>query len=452
MAQPRSRLLPHNDPQVHHRPGKKTGKQMTDVDSPMIRFIHAADPHLDSPLQGLGTHDGAPVAVLRGATRRAFENLVRLAIEEAVHFVVIAGDLYDGDWKDYNTGLFFRSQMVRLKASGIPVYLIAGNHDAASVISKKLGLPDNVHVFSTRTAESFEVPGLPVVIHGRGFPNRAVPENLALEYPASIPGKFNIGLLHTSLTGLFGHDTYAPCSEQDLRSKGYAYWALGHIHQPVVISEDPWIVFAGNCQGRHARETGPRGCRLVTVNDSGGVDSVEWRTLDVVRWQDVRVNLDGLEKETAAVQRIREALADSVEMAEGRLVAARITLTGASPLHGSLHRERQRWRAEILGIAQDFGEDVVWIEQVKVATAPVYDLRELAERDALTKIVLETLEKATHDVSDMPDDIVEMLNLLPPEVRADVESDWQADQRASLMSDVRAIILESLQTTGGTTT
>ena len=214
----------------------------------MIRFIHAADPHLDSPLRGLEAHEGAPVAVLRGATRRAFENLVNLAIDEGEDFLVIAGDLYDGDWKDYSTGLFFRGQMARLKQKGIPVYLIAGNHDAASVISKKLSLPDNVHVFSTRTVESKQVDVLPVVIHGRGFPHRAVPENLAEEYTAAVAGKFNLGLLHTSLTGRPGHDTYAPCSENDLRDKGYDYWALGHIHQPEVISEDPWIVFAGNCQ------------------------------------------------------------------------------------------------------------------------------------------------------------------------------------------------------------
>ena len=184
----------------------------------MFRFIHAADPHLDSPLQGLEAHDSAPIDVLRGATRRAFENLIQLAIDEPVDFVVIAGDLYDGDWRDYSTGLFFRNQMARLKASGIPVYLIAGNHDAASVISKKLSLPDNVHVFSTRTPESFSIPELPVVIHGRGFPNRAVPENIAVEYPAAVPGTFNVGLLHTSLTGRPGHDTYAPCSEQDLEA------------------------------------------------------------------------------------------------------------------------------------------------------------------------------------------------------------------------------------------
>ena len=415
----------------------------------MFRFIHAADPHLDSPLRGLEAHEGAPVALLRGATRKAFENLVNLAIDEAVDFVVIAGDLYDGDWKDYSTGLFFRGQMVRLEAKKIPVYLIAGNHDAASVISKKLTLPENVHVFSTRTAETMEVPGLAAVIHGRGFPHRAVPENLAVDYPAAVPGKFNLGLLHTSLTGRPDHDTYAPCSEQDLRNKGYAYWALGHIHQPEVISEDPWIVFAGNCQGRHARETGPRGCRLVTVKDSLEVASAEWRDLDVVRWQAVEVPLAGVENEAGAIKGIREALAGAVAAAEGRLLATRIHLTGATALHGSLHRDAQHWRAQVQALAQDFGEESVWVERLRVGTRPVYDLAELAARDALTKTVLETLETATHHLPALPDHITEMLDVLPPELRAEVAAEWDPEQRPALMVEVRAIILEALQTKGG---
>ena len=415
----------------------------------MFRFIHAADPHLDSPLRGLEAHEGAPVALLRGATRKAFENLVNLAIDEAVDFVVIAGDLYDGDWKDYSTGLFFRGQMVRLEAKRIPVYLIAGNHDASSVVSKKLTLPENVHVFSTRTAETMEVPGMAAVIHGRGFPHRAVPENLAVDYPAAVPGKFNLGLLHTSLTGRPDHDTYAPCSEQDLRNKGYAYWALGHIHQPEVISEDPWIVFAGNCQGRHARETGPRGCRLVTVKDSLEVASAEWRDLDVVRWQAVEVPLAGVENEAGAIKGIREALAGAVAAAEGRLLATRIHLTGATALHGSLHRDAQHWRAQVQALAQDFGEESVWVERLRVGTRPVYDLAELAARDALTKTVLETLETATHHLPALPDHITEMLDVLPPELRAEVAAEWDPDQRPALMEEVRAIILEALQTKGG---
>jgi hypothetical protein len=110
-----------------------------------------------------------------------------------------------------------------------------------------------------------------------------------------------------------------------------------------------------------------------------------------------------------------------------------------------------RFRAETEAIAQDFGEDAIWIEQIKVATSPVYDLGELAERDALTKTVLESLEQATQQLETLPDDITEMLDVLPPELRAEVETDWSAAQRPALMGDVRAIILEALRTKGDTT-
>ena len=415
----------------------------------MIRFIHAADPHLDSPLQGLEAHEGAPVEVLRGATRRAFENLVNLAIEESVDFVVIAGDLYDGDWKDYSTGLFFRAQMVRLQSKGTPVYLIAGNHDAASVITKKLSLPENVHVFSTRTTESLEVAGHPVTIHGRGFPNRAVPENLAIEYPMAVPGRFNLGLLHTSLTGRPGHDTYAPCSVAELREKGYGYWALGHIHQPEVINKDPWIVFAGNCQGRHIKETGQRGCRLVTVSDSLQVEGVEWRSLDVVRWEELNVDLSGVETETDATRLVGDAMGKAVTAAEGRLVAARIVLSGTTQLHGSLHRNDEHWNAQFQASAQDLGAEAIWIERITVSTSPVYDIAQLAERDALTKIVVSNLNETDHQPILLPPEIQEMLSILPLEVRSEVEEELNGQQRATVLSDVRAIILDALATNGG---
>jgi exonuclease SbcD len=120
----------------------------------MFTFIHTADIHLDSPLRGLEVHDDAPVAEIRGATRRAFDALIDLAIDEAAAFIVIAGDLYDGDWKDYNTGLYFAGRMGRLARAGIRVFLVAGNHDAASQITKAIPWPDNVHVFSSRKPES----------------------------------------------------------------------------------------------------------------------------------------------------------------------------------------------------------------------------------------------------------------------------------------------------------
>ena len=287
------------------------------------------------------------------------------------------------------------------------------------------------------------------MIHGRGFPHRAVPENLVPDYPPAVPGKFNLGLLHTSLTGREGHDTYAPCAVADLQNKGYGYWALGHIHQPEVISQDPWIVFAGNCQGRHIKETGPRGCRLVTVNDSLEVEAAEWRSLDVVRWQELKVDLAGSDHESEALARVSAAMEQAVAEAEGRLVAARIILSGSTLLHGSLHREGHRWRAEMLARAQDQGEEAVWLEQVKIRTTPVYNVALLAQRDALTRIVVEGLDRAPEDRQPLPEDIRDMLEVLPAEIRAELEAEWSGEQRAEVLKDVRAIILEALGTKGG---
>ncbi len=135
----------------------------------MVKFIHTADIHLDSPLKGLEAREDAPIDEIRGATRRAFDNLVDLAIEEEVDFILIAGDLYDGDWKDYNTGLFFVSRMGRLAKAGIRVLIVSGNHDAASQITKAMPLPDNVTLFSSKKPQSLKIDDLKVVVHGQNY-------------------------------------------------------------------------------------------------------------------------------------------------------------------------------------------------------------------------------------------------------------------------------------------
>src|SRR6266700_4093207 len=107
-----------------------------------MKLLHCADLHLDSPLRGLDRYEGAPVDEMLGATRRAFENLVSLALREKVNVVIIAGDLYDRDWPDFNTGLFFLKGVTQLGAAGIRVFAVRGNHDAASKITRSLRLPD----------------------------------------------------------------------------------------------------------------------------------------------------------------------------------------------------------------------------------------------------------------------------------------------------------------------
>ena len=116
-------------------------------------FLHAADIHLDSPMRGLEADPDAPAKLIREASRAAFRNLIDLAIEERVAFVLIAGDLYDGDWQDWRTGLFFIEQVARLVDAGIRMCMVAGNHDAASVITRNLRLPQHVTLFRHEKSE-----------------------------------------------------------------------------------------------------------------------------------------------------------------------------------------------------------------------------------------------------------------------------------------------------------
>jgi DNA repair exonuclease SbcCD nuclease subunit len=330
-----------------------------------MKFLHAADIHLDSPLRGLERYPGAPVDQLRGATRRAFVNLIDLALAERVDFVLIVGDLYDGDWKDFNTGLFFCSQISRLSEAGIQAWLIGGNHDAASQITRSLRLPERVHALSARHAETVRIEALGVAIHGQGFIKRAVTENLAEKFPQALPDYFNIGLLHTSANGRPGHEAYAPCNLQDLTSKGYDYWALGHVHAREILCESPWVVFPGNIQGRHIRETGAKGCTLVTV-ENGQISGVEAHALDVLRWAACDVDVSTATDADGVLDCVQAALLREKDGAESRPLAVRIEIVGPCTAHADLHSHADQWIAEVRSLASRIGD--VWVEKIVLRT------------------------------------------------------------------------------------
>ena len=161
--------------------------------------------------------------------------------------------------------------------------MLYGNHDAANQITRSLVLPDNVRVFSSRKPETFTLAEFAVALHGQSYPQREVVENLVPTYPRPVPDMFNIGVLHTGLGGMGGgHADYAPCTRHDLDNEGHDYWDLGHVHQRCVLRERPHIVFAGNLQGRHIREAGPKSAYLVTV-EAGELVDLSPVHADVVR-------------------------------------------------------------------------------------------------------------------------------------------------------------------------
>ena len=353
-----------------------------------MKFIHAADLHIDSPLRGLDSYEGAPVARLRGASRHALVALVDLALHESVAFVLLAGDIYDGNWADFRTGLFFRDQMLRLSRAGIRVFVVKGNHDAESQITKQLPDVDGVHVFSAAKSETVELEAHGVAVHGRSFPHRAVPEDLVPLYPAPLPGRFNIGVLHTSLTGRAGHDPYAPTSVDVLCDKGYDYFALGHVHAREVVRESaPRIVFPGNLQGRHVGETGPKGCELVTVQGGVIVDAV-FVGLEVVRWHQLAVDATGLASVDALCRRVVQQAQDVFRAASDKLHAVRVRVVGETGLHRVEADQPGTIAAAIQAATQDLEGIDVWIEQVELAMRSPMDRTAAAERtDALGEVV-----------------------------------------------------------------
>ena len=416
-----------------------------------MRFLHAADIHLDSPLRGLERYEGAPVEEIRGATRKALRNLVKLAIDEEVRFVLIAGDLYDGDWKDYNTGLFFNAQMSRLREAEIEVFVVAGNHDAASQITKRLRSPENVRFLSTRKPETVELKGLGVALHGRGYPRAAMTEDLAARYPGAVPDLLNIGLLHTCLNGREGHLPYAPCSLGALQNKGYQYWALGHVHGQELLHEDPWIVFPGNIQGRHVRESGPKGCTLVSVDD-GVVQSVEHRDLDVLRWAVVEVDVSDARSGEHVVDACRAALQRKLEDAQSdsqsRPLAARLIIRGRSHAQGELAAHPEHWTSELRVAATDLGD--VWIEKVLLRARGRRDLEAMAARDDAFGALLRALEGLETDeaaLGSLSDELGDIRGKMPSELTGGPELPGAKDTEMLMaaLRESRELLLARLE-------
>jgi DNA repair exonuclease SbcCD nuclease subunit len=360
-----------------------------------MKFVHAADLHLDSPLRGLEAYEGAPVDRIREATRRAFRELIDLCLEEEAAFLLLAGDLFDGEWKDFNTGLFFVKELSRLSDADVRVLFVRGNHDAASEVTRRLELPAHVHAFSEDEAETIVLDRHGVAVHGLSFQRRAMPHSLVPRYPAPLPGMFNIGLLHTSADGRDGHGTYAPCRVQEMAQKGYQYWALGHVHAHEILERDPWIVFPGNLQARHIKETGPKGCVVVSVVDAE-VTAVRHQPLDLVRFVQLAVELAEDDDFVAACDRVRAALAAEVARADGRMVAVRLTVTGASAAHAELVARPDQATNELKALTFEHPDDL-WLESIRFHTRPPVSYDELRASEGFLGALLRASDTARSD-------------------------------------------------------
>ena len=262
-------------------------------------------------------------------------------------------------------------------------------------------------------------------------------------------------MLHTSLNGRPGHDPYAPTDLATLAAKGYDYWALGHVHAREVVSKAPRVVFPGNLQGRHANETGAKGCELVTV-EAGRIEA-EFVALDVARWNQVAVPLNGLDHLDALGDAIRAALQPVLVGATDRLHAVRVTLTGSTALHRLEANQPGTLAAAVQAAAQDVSDAEVWIEQVRLELTTPMDRTQAAQRQDAVGELIRLVDSVGGDDAELGSwakvELGDLLNALPAEVTTEVTSgaapgdvlrlDNLADLR-TLITDAEATVLARL--------
>jgi DNA repair exonuclease SbcCD nuclease subunit len=414
-----------------------------------MKFIHCADVHLDTPLQGLAHYPGAPVDEIRNATRRAFEKVLNAAISEKVDFIIIAGDLYDTGLKSFESALFFNKEMARLKDAGIDVYLIHGNHDAASKLIKQLRPPRNVKVFRSTEPQTILNQELRIAIHGQSFATPEVTEDLAEKYPPPVPNYFNIGILHTNLGGVSEHANYAPCSLQSLKNKGYQYWALGHVHNGQILCTDPYIVYPGNIQGRNGKEQGEKSCEMVTVSETGTISMKKILT-SVVPWVEAEIDVSGCQTADDVYEKVRIRFGQLLSESKDRVTAVRLRIVGATDAHSELNRDAEQIRNEAISIASECGDGLFWVERVQLATQPRWDREALLKRDDPIGEVVRILAALREDAASVGNwsSIVELQNKLPAEFADGAEPiKFDLDMLSRALEEAEGLLLARLLAT-----
>lgn len=375
------------------------------------KFLHASDIHLGFPLGALA--DSAQLNAdarteLIALMQKSFENLISLAVEEQVLFVVLAGDIYDNlDRQEALQGLFRRGLEI-LNEAGIPVFMVHGNHDPLTKSLKwRRPLPPNVHTFQPDEPHEYTVVSDPdgeIRVAGVSFGASAVPQNLASRF-SSLPAehsRWRVAVLHTSLGGNSAHETYAPCSVDDLRAAPVGYWALGHIHlrnDNNPLGPGRWWAYPGNLQGRSFKpsECHPKGALLVEITRDG-FGQPEFRELDTVRFLNVSVPVDEAESVDDSISLVADAVIHAKAANSGVRLVVRVELTGRTSLAADLSRKinlgENGFLASLLDSYSDDLADTV-VAAIVSSVRPEHDLQMLRQGDSLIATALARLDSLT---------------------------------------------------------
>ena len=365
---------------------------------PLLRFVHAADLHLDSPFVGIKAAAPENVAsALRDATFIAYENIIDLCIEEQVDALLVAGDVYDSADRSLRAQLRFVEGLRRLEEAGIRSFICHGNHDPLDGWEARLDYPSSCTRFGVESdvVPVFEDDPERAVVHGISFPKQDVYENLALRFGTADSNTFSIGLVHANVGSDTSHVNYAPCSLEDLVGSEIDYWALGHVHTRQILTErSPTVVYPGNPQGRHPNERGARGVYLVEVDDTGGV-RLDFKAVDVVRWVQADLDVSGTDTVPDLIEGLHQCIQGALAESDGRSVVLRIRLAGRSAIHGSLRRPSVV--EDLMGeVNREWADRLpfAWCERIEDETATPFNREERVEGADFLAEVLKTVDHA----------------------------------------------------------
>jgi len=365
-------------------------------------FVHTADLHLDSPFYCLRASSEPVAQALREATFQAWEQVIAACLEHRAAFLLVAGDVFDSSLKSLRAQLRFHQGLERLARESIAVFVACGNHDPRDSWPAWSRPPDNTWVFGEQ-AEARQVRRdgeLLAVVTGISHPHKNETRDLTALFPppAGPDAALQVAVLHANAGGQTGHEPYAPCEIEDLAGRGYHYWALGHVHRGGILRRDPWIVYPGNTQGRHLRETGPRGCYLVQVEDGAIAEAPRFVETDAVRWLEQEIDAEGLPTTQELLEAVTESCRRLQQQGGGRPVAARLTVRGRTPLYGELrrlgHLEDLQAEARDRAAALD---PFVWLAELNFQARPPLDLEALRNSPDFLGELLGSSEALTPD-------------------------------------------------------
>lgn len=361
-----------------------------------FRFLHVADLHLDSPFTGLRSAPPRVAESVQQATFSAYDRVIETALREQVDFVLVAGDVYDGRDRSLRAQLRFRDGLARLAQSGIESFVVFGNHDPLDGWSARIDWPAGTHCFGAEKVEAVPVirDGIRLAtVYGISHGHRELRTNVAQQVRANQEPGLAIGLLHANVEGIGGHDNYAPCRLEDLEAAGMDYWALGHVHNAQILREaGPVVVYPGNTQARSRAEAGERYCCLVSA-DTNGL-SQQLVAVDAVRWHEERISIAELGSDQELLDRLDGRCRELKEDSEGRPVVCSLTLVDSGDLHHALGRP-----GYLTGVLEHLhgehsDDDVfVWVDRLRVQTAPGFDRDERKQARDFAAALLEVVDE-----------------------------------------------------------